>query len=428
MTLLFAVCSFLVLGCEDGKKSSATVDIDTSAGTANPAASLVPPPVQGDDRELFMDAARTAWSFVENNYQPATGLTKAHETWPHITLWDVAGVIAAHYAARDLGLINDTLFDTRVSRTLKTLAEMPLVENTAFNSTYNSVTGKMSTRLGKETEVGDGWSVTDLGRLLVWLKILATNEPRYAERAAEIVRRLDMKRLVPAGIPQSLVLDEKTGAKKVFAETEIGYHQYASSGFAMWGADVRPTLNPLLNVRPVKVFGVPLTVDTRDNDRVMSEGYLMMGLETGWYRNEYRDRATQVLAAQRARHKATKIVTMVTEDAMPDPPHYFYYYSVYHRGKPFLVEGPGSNQVVTKPRWVSTKAAYGWHALMPSAYTRLVVKTVQPAATPGRGWASGVYEGTKTPASVRSLNTAALILESAMYAVKGRPVMSWVAP
>jgi len=421
-----AACGFLSLsGC--AKKDAPSASAAPASSTATISLPPAPPAalVLSDEKKLYLDAARTAWSFVQKNYQPATGLTRAHETYANITLWDIGGVIAAHYAAHRLGLINDALYDKRIQRVLKTLATVPLVDNTAFNSTYSSVDGTMVTRAGKPTATGDGWSVTDIGRLLIWLKVLAAENPKYAGQSEAIVKRLDMAKLVQGGYPLGMSLDETTGEKKYFPETEIGYQQYASSGFAMWGAAVAPALDMRANSVAVSVLGVPLLADTRKNDRVMSEGFLMSGLETGWFAPAMRDQAVHILAAQEARYKSTQIVTMVTEDAMPDKPYYFYYYSIYHRGRPFVVEGPAENAEVESPRWVSSKAAFAWNALLPSDYTRLAVKTVQPAATPGRGWGSGVYEGTNKPVGVRSLNTAALILESALFAIQGKPITTW---
>lgn len=401
-------------------------DGSNQPGTRAAAAAPLPapPPLTEEDRKLYLDAARTAWAFVQNHYQPTTGLTKAHETYANITLWDIAGVIGAHYAARRLGLIDSVQYDQRIRRILTTLSTIDLVDNTAFNSTYNALTGKMVTRAGKQTLQGDGWSVTDIGRLLIWLRILAVNEPQYAEQAAAIVGRLNMQRLVQGGQPMGLSDSPSNKKRQLAPETEIGYHQYAASGFALWGANVRRALNPRANTRIVNVFGQRLMVDDRGNDRITAEPYIMMGLETGWYAPEHRQQATRILAVQEARHKRTGTVTMVTEDAMPDPPHYFYYYSIHHNGKTFVVEGPGENALVQKPRWVSAKAAFAWNALLPSPYTNLVVKTVMPAAAPGKGWGAGVYEGTLKPIAVRSLNTAALILESALYRIEGKPILN----
>jgi len=113
----------------------------------------------------------------------------------------------------------------------------------------------------------------------------------------------------------------------------------------------------------------------------------------------------------------------VTEDALPDPPYYFYYYSLWHNGRPFMVEGKGQNQVVERPRWVSSKAAFGWNAVFPNPYTALLLQTVQPART-ANGWGAGVYEGTLKPTGIPSLNTAAMIMEAALYKIRGRPIYS----
>ena len=96
---------------------------------------------------------------------------------------------------------------------------------------------------------------------------------------------------------------------------------------------------------------------------------------------------------------------------------------VWHRGRPFVVEGKGENQYVDKPRWVSSKAAYAWYALFPSKYTWLGVQTVQPALRAGKGWDTGVYEKTNKPTGVMSLNTAAIILEASLYKKTGRPLV-----
>jgi len=153
----------------------------------------------------------------------------------------------------------------------------------------------------------------------------------------------------------------------------------------------------------------------------MSEPYIMLGLETGYRSPDLSRQAAQVLAAQSARYQRTGLVTAVTEDALPDPPWYFYYYSVWHNGKAFVVEGPGEGKEVDKPRWVSSKAAFAWNAVLPNPYTQLVLRTVQPGGTPS-GWGAGVYEGTLKPTGVPSLNTAALIMESALYMSRGRPI------
>lgn len=383
-------------------------------------ASLVAP----EERQLYLDAARTSWNFVNRITEPSTGLARAHANYSYVTLWDIAGVIAANYTAHELAFISDATYDSHIQRILATLSTIDLFESAAFNRIYDAKTGRMVDNAPKISSVGAGWSSVDIGRLLVWLRILSVKQPKYAPLATQIVRRLNMSKLLDDGYLQGVDVDPKTGKRQTFTEDEIGYQQYALSGFAMWGARVNSAgLDVRSNVAIVNVLGVRLLVTSPGNDRVMSEPFIILGMETGFRSPQLGRQAAQVLAAQMARYQRTGIVTAVTEDALPDPPHYFYYYSVYHRGKSFVVEGPGDNKYVERPRWVSSKAAFGWNAVLPNAYTQLVLRTVRPAGTPN-GWGSGVYEDTLLPTGVPSLNTAALIMESALYKTRGRPILA----
>jgi hypothetical protein len=78
--------------------------------------------------------------------------------------------------------------------------------------------------------------------------------------------------------------------------------------------------------------------------------------------------------------------------------------------------------VVDGPRWVSTKAAFAFHALMPSAYTQLAVETVRAARSAG-GWASGVFEGTGRSTGSANINTAAVVMSSALYTRLGHALI-----
>lgn len=379
-----------------------------------------------DERQLFSNAARIAWAFVDRNYQPATGLARAHDTYQYVTLWDIASGLAATYSAHELGLVSDPIYNQRMQRALNTLSQADLFENAAFNRSYDSKTGRMIDRKQSLSSRGFGWSVTDLGRLLTWLKIISVNQPQFATQAANIVKRLDMSRLIKNGYLQSEDLSPSTGALHPFQEGRIGYEQYAAAGFALWGYRAENALDASLNALPVSVLGVSIVADKRGDERLTGEPYIMMGMETGWYSPELRQQAWRILAAQEARYKSTGILTMVSEDALPDPPYYFYYYDVYRQGRSFVVDGPTGGPFVESPRWISSKAAFAWHALLPSPYTLAVLQAVQSAGLPGRGWGAGVYEGSLRPTGDASLNTAALILEAALYNLRGRPFL--VAP
>jgi len=387
---------------------------------------VIPPAaVVVDERQLYLNAARTAWAFVDRNYQPATGFSRAHDTYQYVTIWDIAGTLAATYSAHELGLVSDPVYNQRMQRALTTLSTMDLFDGAAFNKFYDSRNGKMVDRRQQPSSKGYGWSITDIGRLLTWLRILAVNEPQFAPQAAAIVRRLDMSRLItPDGYLQGQDIDLQTGGLRAYAEGRMGYEQYAAAGLALWGHRAEKALDARINAVPANVLGVSIIADKRGNDRITSEPYIMMGMETGWYSPELREQAWRVLAAQEARYKNTGMITMVSEDALPDPPYYFYYYSLYRDGQPFVVDAHSTLAAVNGPRWVSSKAAFAWHALLPSPYTLTALQAVQSSAIPGRGWGAGVYEGTLKPTGNASLNGSALILEAAVYNLRGHPFLA----
>ena len=409
-----------IVACSNGAQQSVPGAIDTAPAAPPPIVQVVVTP---QERQLYLDAARTSWNFVSQITEPSTGLARAHAKYSYVTLWDIAGVIAANYTAHELAFIDDATYDAHIRRILATLATLDLFDRKAFNRTYDAKTGRMVDNANKISNVGAGWSSVDIGRLLVWLRIISVKQPRYAPLATQVVQRLNMSELLEDGFLRGLQVDPTTGKSKTFTEDEIGYQQYALSGFTMWGARVNSDgLDVRKNVAAINVLGVRLLISSPGNDRVMSEPFIMIGMETGFRTADIARQAAQVLAAQTARYQQTRIVTAVTEDALPDPPYYFYYYSVYHRGKAFVVESL-DDKTVERPRWVSSKAAFGWNAILPNAYTQLVMRTVRPAVTPN-GWGSGVYEDTLQPTGVPSLNTAALILESALYKTRGRPILA----
>ena len=407
-------------GCSNGGQQPTPGAVDTAPALPPPIAQVVVTP---QERQLYLDAARTSWNLVNRITEPSTGLARAHARYAYVTLWDIAGVIAANYTAHELAFIDDATYDRHIQRILATLSSVDLYDRTAFNRIYDAQTGRMVDNAGKISNIGAGWSSVDIGRLLVWLRIVSVKQPKYLPLATQVVRRLNMSKVLDDGFLRGLQVDPKTGKKQTFTEDEIGYQQYALSGFSMWGARVNPDgLDVRRNVAAINVMGVRLLISSPGNDRVMSEPFIMIGMETGFRTADIARQASQVLAAQTARYQQMKIITAVTEDALPDPPYYFYYYSVYHRGNPFVVESL-DDKIVQNPRWVSAKAAFGWNAVLPNAYTQLLVRTVRPAGTPD-GWGSGVYEDTLRPTGVPSLNTAALIMESALYKTRGRPILA----
>ena len=392
-----------------------------SPATAQPPAVPQTRPEGGQlIREELVDAARVAWTFIDNQYRPATGFVGTVPQYNWATVWDLASGLAALFTARELGFLAPADYDQRMGRALTTLKTVGLYDNAAFNKTYSVVDAVMADRDERVSQRGFGWSATDVGRLLIWLKVIATRHPQFANAATAVAQRIDYKRLVRDGYMWGEDLGPDL-APRIYPEGQIGYEQYAAQGFALWGVKADKALDFDVNAMPLEVFGHKLIADRRRQDRLTSEPFILMGLETGWSRRA-RALAETLLAVQEERARRTGRVTMVSEDAISQPPHFFYYYCVYSRGKHFSVDVQDPRAVVDEPRWVSTKAAFAWHALLPSAYTKEAVRAVMPARSVA-GWSSGVYEGTQKSTGTLNINTAAVIMTAASYAVTGEPML-----
>jgi hypothetical protein len=258
-----------------------------------------------------------------------------------------------------------------------------------------------------------------MGRLLVWLRIVGTSRESLSNPAESVAARLRYDRLVSDGYLWGEDVD-KSGSHRRYQEGQMGYEQYAARGFAAWGHRAGSALDFEKNALPITVMGQPVTADLRQRDRLTSDPFVLSGLELGWEPREA-PLARAVLAAQEERFRRTGIVTMVGEDALADPPYYFYYYAVFTNNRAFALDVQTPGAVVDGPRWISAKSAFGWHALVPSAYTLRAIDAVRAAAGPN-GWSSGVYErGGST--NVPNINTAAVILEAALYERLGRPLL-----
>ncbi|MES2179737.1 MAG: DUF3131 domain-containing protein [Gemmatimonadota bacterium] len=400
--------------------------VRSTSGTLNipaPDASDPPKATVEEQRAFMMKSARGAWNYVTREAS-RTGFVGATKEYPYLTVWDMASGLAAAYSARELGFINTTQYKSIVNRTLASMEKLTLFDKAAYNRLYSAKNGAMVDSKAQPSKTGMGWSALDHGRMLVWLKLIANSDPSFAPRANRIATRVDMGRLVKNGYMQGEEILDKS-EHRAYQEGRVGYEQYAAEGFALWGAKVDSALDFAINGKPVTVHGQSIITDVRGMDVMTSEPFVMMGLELGWKNANWRNLSLSVLAAQEARYKKEGIVTMVSEDAIPVPPAYFYYYLLYHEGKPFVVTTVAGVTSDTFPRWVSAKAAFGYHALAPSAYTWLALQTVQHGGS-ARGWTAGVYEGTKTSTSQYNLNTAAIVLESAAYMKRGCPFIQTV--
>ena len=384
---------------------------------AQDSARAVAPPASDP---VLDSAAVIAWRQFERLWIPESGLARATFEYDKLTTWDIGSVLGALYSGRVLGFLNQIEYRERMCVTLEMLERMPLFQDSVFHKLYDSKTGQMVNRDGRESDRGYAWSATDLGRFLVWLRIIGSTDSSLTGLTARIAGRMKLDRVVANGYMYG---EDATPGRRPyhFQEGRIGYEQYAAKGFALWGHDVGLAADINTNSQPVEIYGIELPKDARGLDRLTSEPFILLGLEVGWNGEEARA-ARALLEVQAERYRRTKIMTIVSEDAVGIAPHYFYYYCVYCSGRAFVIETHEPGRRLNSPRWQSTKATFGWHALLPSEYTSLAVERIQRARA-SVGWSSGVMERSNVATRSYDINTAAVILEAAAYRKLGRPFL-----
>ncbi|SDL59586.1 Protein of unknown function [Paracoccus chinensis] len=210
------------------------------------------------ERERAM--AETAWQYFVKSYQPDTGLVNAVGSYPSTTLWDTGSYVSALVAARELGIIDKREFDLRANLLIKTLRNLDLFRGEMPNKVYNTKTGQKVDYANKPGEVGH--SVLDIGRMLVWLKIMKERYPYLAPGIDAAVLRWNFCNTVkPDGSLFGSVLSK--GETRYVQEGRLGYEQYAAKGFELWGFEAPAALSPD-PVEFTEIFGVRVPIDGRD--------------------------------------------------------------------------------------------------------------------------------------------------------------------
>ena len=423
---LFIACLLAGIACADSDSNRSARRSDAPAITPDSAAAAPEPWLDSTraaaEAILFLDAAKAAWTFADRNYVGATGFIRPFDFYALGTMWDLASGLAALFCARELGLLEPADYERRMAKALATLKQVQLFDGISFNKEYDLSTGRMIGIEHTPSRQGYGISATDTGRLLLWLRIIAQNHPQFRPEIEAIVARIDFESLIEDGYLHGRQLSRRTRRVRSFQEGRIGYEQYAAAGFAAWGHRADQALDIRENSREKTISGVVLPTDRRGADRLTSEPFVLLGLEHGWP-GSVRPVAERVLQAQQNRARETGRIVIVSEDAINIEPDYFFYYTILSRRGPWTidVQRPGANP--TGPRWVSTKAAFGWHAITPSDYTRQALEHVRTRALIDGTWGSGVFEDGR-PTANPNINTAAVVLEAALYRQRGRPLLS----
>lgn len=372
--------------------------------------------------ETEMQAATIAWRYFANNISADTGLVASVDGYPSTTMWETGALIDAVVAAERLGLIPADEAEARLSRTLASLARLPLTSAGLPNKAYDIRSLQMVTYKNEPTEIGIGWSALDIGRLLAALKVAERAHPGLAGPIQELLGGWNTARLLSQG--ELIGGNIKDGVLDEHQEGRVGYEQYAAKAMLAQALDATAALDLSGELAVRDVSGLPIPGDNRLNRNkvpamITSEPYLLDGLEFGF---DARSQlfASQIYRAQERRFDETGILTAVSEGHINTAP-YFAYATVWGGGQPWAVLTSDGQRLDSK-RTLSTKAAFGWDALFDTAYTGQLVDSVADLATPDRGWMEGRYEADGTPNTSITANTNATILAAIAFRQAG-PLM-----
>lgn len=370
--------------------------------------------------------AHRAWLYFQHNWNDETGLVNSVDGFNSVTMWDQAAAIAALVSARELKIVSASEFEAKMSRILQTLASIPLYKNELPNKVYNSRTLVPVNygQLEKREEIG--WSAIDLGRMAIWLKIVGAKYPQFQSMTEAVWQHWQVQRLTNKGHMYGTTAIN--GKEQYNQEGRLGYENYAAYGLKLWGLDVNEALDYQSHVAFVNLYGKGVPYDLRNhensgsNNYVLSEPYILDGIETGFQAlpKAYADR---ILAAQQARYQNTQQLTAVTEDHLDRPP-YFVYNSLFVNGESWATITDTQTKY-NNLRFLSAKAAIGWHVLYNSIYTRQLFSFVYTNLHSDKGWYNGFYESLNQPNQALTANNNGVILESLLYKQVGQPLTVW---
>lgn len=380
--------------------------------------------------------AKTAWKYFGNNVGPTTGLANSVDKYPTATMWHVGDYLAAMVAARELNIIQENEFDQRLSTLLHFLNTMPLYQGKVPHKLYHVGSGQMVDYGANPGEIG--WSAVDLGRLLVWLRIVRERYPRFAEYVDRAVLRWDLCDVIDGdgalygGVSQN-------GDLQKYEERRSGYQDYIALGFQAWGwsTERASRKEPYDTERIFDIAILPEVTNPADRGKsgnpppVVTLPYVLDGLEFNWdivnegwsldsvHSDPVRaDLAQRIYMVQERRYQQKKIFTARTDHQTSSSP-YFVYDTIFAAGYPWNTMSDGG-KFMPQAALVSSRAAFGLWALWKTDYTDSLLGVVNALSDPGRGWYEGRFESTGGYEYVVTSTTNAVVLEALLYKVVGK--------
>lgn len=368
--------------------------------------------IRAADRENLMEDARTAWSYIQNNTQSATGLCPATinlqaggEVHRSVTMWDAGSNINAITSAVDIGLITKAEAKKRLKKILP------------------NITGRRS----DDRLLPQGWIRTDrfhwgdrnfdgcdAGRLLAALD--------HFRRRVGMEKELEKH--VSAWEFDKVIVDGQLHSvtdRKLVSTYRSHCAHYLSLAFKRWGYDIASPYSVFADMAPGDAE-VALLETVSAIGPLGAEPLLLEAMELGMSaESEYL--AEVLLTAQEEEYEETGRLICVSETPINRSPWFIY------QGLE-LGAGPRSWRLDTvghQPEYMtaeaaeeflafSTKAAFLWAAYRPGAYSERLLEFARKKARAQGGFASSVNLRTQE-ATLRysDLNTNSIVLQAIAY-------------
>jgi len=367
-------------------------------------------PLAADD---WLGWAYTAWKYftpsTSAGVHPTTGLNRANQYWGFVTDWDLATYIIAILHACDLGVVSQSGSwgaSDRLDKVLRFLELRPLRAEDGLPSWSYKWDAKDPYVAG----VGGSSPPGDAGRLLVSLYLVKQSYPLLATRVDAIVERLRPGYMANFYDVQGRLI-----------ASHDWYRYYDLFGFEEFGFPVeasRQTLEEALASPHVDVYGQSLA-------RILTTAEpFLLGLFEWTMDSRFRDYAYRTYMAMEGRYNALGILTSWSESANDNDPYYVYEWVVKNTGETWQLHPPTDSEGNPYTPIVTSKGAFGYHALYHTSYTQTLLNKLLPKIqTSNLGFAEGAYEGTGgeigVGLAVATDKTNAMIIGAARYAIRG---------
>jgi hypothetical protein len=277
------------------------------------------------------------------------------------------------------------------------------------------------------TVADPGWSAVELGRLLVALRWLVEDNPKYRPFVANNLARWNICPVVRGGI-----LQRSFGGEPV-ADTGTGWYDYAAQGFRYWGMAV-PSRELPTGSSSVELYGVSFTIDDRGSgaEPLLTLPLALLALESGW-RSPEGGRLTQeeqlfakIIEVQSRRTLATGLLTARSTYRRSSSP-YVVVDAVLQGGYTWST-AENAGRSYPELALTSTATAFASNAVTSSDAMDRARASVGTLFDPERGWFEGRYELSGAHETTRTSLTNAVVLETLLRLNSGVPLSPQVIP